>query len=46
MCISVLPACIYVHPVHAWDNESQKKTLDSLDLEFRMVVSHNKGAQN
>lgn len=34
MCISVLPACIYVYHVHAW---CPKKALDSLELDAQIL---------
>lgn len=40
---SVLPACVYVHPVCAWLPERSDEGLDSVELELRMVVSHHMG---
>lgn len=44
MCTSVLPACTgAVHHTRAWCPGSQKRVLDNLELELRMVVNQHMG---
>jgi hypothetical protein len=39
MCMSVLPACISVHYVHATSTEVRRGCQDPLEMELHMIVS-------
>ena len=41
MCMSVLPACIYVYRVNAVHMGAEERTLDALDLEPQMLAAVN-----
>lgn len=45
--LSVLWACVYVHPVYSWGSgvcRDQKRAPDHMELEMQMAVSHQMGA--
>lgn len=44
--MSVSPECMFMQQVHAWDLQGQGRSLDRLELELGMVVSHHAGAGN
>ena len=39
MCMDIASECMFVHHVCAWCIQSQKRVLDPLGLELKMVVS-------
>lgn len=44
MCMSILPACVYVVPHACSAHGDQKVIIDTLELELQMVVSCHLGA--
>lgn len=46
MCMDVLPASVSMHNMCAVAKRDQKRTLDSLELEQKMVVNHDEGTEN
>lgn len=41
-----LPACVYVHDIHAVPLETEKRVSDPMKLKLRVVVSGHGGAEN
>jgi hypothetical protein len=46
MCMSVLPACIYVCVPRVYSAYGWKRASDHLDLELQMVENYHLGAGN
>lgn len=46
MCVSILPACMYVYHMYAWYPGGQKRGLYPLELELWVTVSYQVGTRN
>lgn len=46
LCMSIFPAYLYVHLMHACSCQSLKRTSDSLELELCMFLSYHMSAWN
>lgn len=44
--MDVLRACVYVHHMHAWCLQRQKRVLQPLELQLQAVLSHCVGAED